>query len=116
MEKLRSISIDYGIMEKLQRVYLTKGFFIWSDVGSWEEVYQLTEKDKEGNAVEGNVYCDMTSDSYVYSPNKFTAIIGMENVIVINTESALLVCRRDHSQDVKKVVDHLKVNKLTEHL
>lgn len=112
--QLKSISIDYGIMEKSTRVYLTKGFFVWSDVGSWEEVYQLTDKDNDGNAKEGNVYCEMTSDSYVYSPDKFTAVVGLENVIVINTDTALLVCRRDHSQDVKKVVDYLKINKFNE--
>ena len=114
--QLRNISIDYGIMEKSSNVYLTKGNFMWSDVGSWEEVYQLSEKDGEGNASKGNVFTDMTVDSLIFSPNKFTAAIGVENLIIINTDDALLVCRRDHSQDVRKVVDHLKINKLTEHL
>jgi mannose-1-phosphate guanylyltransferase len=113
---LRSISIDYGIMEKSKQVYLIKGEFSWSDVGSWEEVYQLTEKNAEGNAMKGNIYADRTIDSYIYSPDKFTAVIGVENLIVINTEDALLVCRRDHCQDVKKIVDHLKINKMIEHL
>ena len=58
----------------------------------------------------------MTVDSLIFSPNKFAAAIGIENLIIINTDDALLVCRRDHSQDVRKVVDHLKINKLTEHL
>ena len=114
--KLRNISIDYGIMEKSQKVYLTKGEFSWSDVGSWEEVYQLSEKNGSGNATVGNVYVDMTIDSYIYSPEKFTAVIGAENLIVINTEDALLICRRDQSQEVKKVVDYLKLNKLSQHL
>lgn len=114
--KLRSISIDYGIMEKSHRVFLTKGKFSWSDVGSWEEVYQLSEKNNDGNALTGNVYSEMTIDSYVYSPNKFTAVLGVDNLIVINTDDALLICRRDQSQEVKKVVDHLKINKLTDHI
>jgi mannose-1-phosphate guanylyltransferase len=114
--QLRNTSIDYGVMEKSNNVYLTKGNFMWSDVGSWEEVYQLSEKDGDGNAINGNVFTDMTVDSLIFSPNKFTAAIGIENLIVINTDDALLVCRRDHSQDVRKVVDHLKINKLTEHL
>jgi mannose-1-phosphate guanylyltransferase len=113
---LRNISIDYGIMEKTNRVYLTKGNFIWSDVGSWEEVYQLSDKDDDGNAVKGNAFTDMTIDTLIYSPNKFTAAIGVENLIIVNTDDAVLVCRRDHSQEVRKVVDHLKINKLTEHL
>lgn len=114
--KLRNISIDYGIMEKSQNVYLIKGEFSWSDVGSWEEVYQLTGKDENGNAVVGNIFTEMTVDSYIYSPDKFASVIGVENLIIINTNDALLVCRRDKSQDVKKIVDHLKINKLTEYL
>jgi mannose-1-phosphate guanylyltransferase len=113
---LRNISIDYGIMEKSKKVFLTKGEFSWSDVGSWEEVYQLSEKNGNGNATIGNIFTEMTVDSYIYSPEKFAAIIGVENLIVINTKDALLVCRRDQTQEVKKVVDHLKINKLTQHL
>ena len=114
--QLKNISIDYGIMEKSQKVFLTKGNFPWSDVGSWEEVYQLTSKDSDGNAKVGNIFTEMTADSYIYSPNKFASVIGLDNVIVINTDDALLVCRRDLSQDVKKVIDHLKINKLKEYL
>ena len=114
--QLRSISIDYGIMEKSQKVFLTKGDFAWSDVGSWEEVYQLSDKLEDGNAVVGNIYLDMTTESYIYSPDKFTAVIGAENLIVINTKDALLICRRDKAQDVKKVIDHLKFNKMNEHI
>jgi mannose-1-phosphate guanylyltransferase len=114
--KLRNISIDYGIMEKSRNVYLTKGEFSWSDVGSWEEVYQLSDKDENGNAIVGNVFTEMTVDSYIYSPEKFTSVIGVDNLIIINSEDALLVCRRDQSQEVKKIVDHLKINKLTEYL
>jgi mannose-1-phosphate guanylyltransferase len=114
--KLRNISIDYGIMEKSQNVYLTKGEFSWSDVGSWEEVYQLANKDDNGNAIVGKVFTDMTVDSYIYSPGKFTSVIGVDNLIIINSDDALLICRRDQSQEVKKIVDHLKINKLTEYL
>ncbi|MHC1737496.1 MAG: mannose-1-phosphate guanylyltransferase [Ignavibacteriaceae bacterium] len=114
--QLRGISIDYGIMEKSHKVYLIKGEFAWSDVGSWEEVYQLTPKDGNGNAVTGKVFLENTKDSFIYSPDKFTAVIGAENLLVINTPDALLVCKREMSQDVKKVVDHLKFNKMNEYL
>ncbi len=105
---MRNISIDYGVMEKSDNVYLVRSEFRWSDVGSWEEVYHLSEKDEQGNAKVGKVYTDLTMDSYIYSPEKFTALIGVENVIVINTNDATLICRRDQAQDVKKVVDFLK--------
>jgi mannose-1-phosphate guanylyltransferase len=113
---LKNISIDYGIMEKSRRVHLIKGEFSWSDVGSWEEVYQLTPKNGDGNAFIGNVFTEMTADTYIYSPDKFAAVIGVENLIVINTPDALLVCRRDQAQEVKKIVDYLKINKFTENL
>lgn len=114
--QLKKISIDYGIMEKSNKVYLTKGSFNWSDVGSWEEVYQLSEKNESGNAVIGKVYTNSVMDSYIYSPDKVTAVIGLDNVIVIHHEDAVLVCRRDNAQDVKEIVDFLKINKMDEYL
>ena len=114
--RLKKISIDYGIMEHSKKVYLIKGNFNWSDVGSWEAVYELSEKDENGNTKVGNVYTEMALDSYVYSPDRLTALIGVDNLIVINDKDALLICRRDRAQDVKKVVDYLIINKLSEHL
>lgn len=111
---VRGISIDYGVMEKATSVYVVKSNFIWSDVGSWEEVYQLSDKNGSGNVSEGNVYIDSTLDSYIYSPEKFTAVIGAENLLVINTKDSLLICRRDKAQDVKKVVEYLKENNHSE--
>lgn len=113
--QMKKISVDYGIMEKSTKVYLTKGFFTWSDVGSWEEVYQLSEKDSNGNAVTGKVYTDGVIDSYIYSPDKFTAVIGVDNLIIINHDDTLLVCRRDKAQDVKNIVEYLKMKKMDDY-
>ena len=113
---LRNISIDYGVMEKSQKVFLVKGDFAWSDVGSWEEVYQLSGKNGDGNATIGKVFAENTIDSYIYSPDKFTAVLGVDNLIVINTKDELLICRRDQTQNVKKIVEYLKINKMNEHL
>lgn len=111
--QLKSISIDYGIMENSRKVFLVKSAFRWSDVGSWEEVYLLSEKDEKGNSFCGDVYSELSNDTYIYSPDKFTAVIGVENLIVINTDDALLVCRRDQAQKVKQVVDSLKMQHKT---
>ena len=113
---LKKISIDYGIMEKSKKVHLIKGNFEWSDVGSWEAVYELSPKDEEGNAKVGQIYTADARDSYIYSPDKFTALIGVENLVVINEKDALLICRRDNAQDVKSVIDYLKINKMNEYL
>jgi len=108
--QLKSISIDYGVMEKSKDVFLTKGDFGWNDVGSWEAVYQLSEKDANENALIGDVYSMESQDNYVFSPQKFTAVIGASNMIIINTKDALLVCNRKNSQDVKSIVEYLKMN------
>lgn len=112
--QLKSISIDYGVMEKAQNVYLTKADFYWNDVGSWEAVYEVAEKDEEGNALIGDVYTEKTFGSYVFSPKKFVATIGVENLIIIDTHEALLVCNRDNAQEVRQIVEYLKMNKRSE--
>ncbi len=113
---LRSISIDYGVMEKSDRVYVMRSTFGWSDVGSWEEVYQLSHKDDNGNCIKGNCFIDDVKNSYIFSEDKFTAVLGLENIIIINSDDALLVASRTHSQDVRKVVDYLKLKKLNDYL
>jgi len=112
--QLKSISIDYGIMEKSKNVYLIQGNFDWNDVGSWEAVYQLSDKDSNQNTKVGDIYTSDTTNSYIFSPSKFTAVIGLENVVIINTRDSLLVCDRSKAQDVKLVVDHLKLNNRNE--
>lgn len=106
--KFESISIDYGIMEKSNNVYVIEGDFGWSDVGSWESVYELSEKDDQGNSRRGDVFPLKTKNSYLYTEDKFTAVIGLEDVVVINLDDSLLVCKRDAAQDVKKVVEFLE--------
>lgn len=112
--QLKSISIDYGVMEKAETVYLTKADFYWNDVGNWEAVYEISEKNEDSNAVFGDVYTANTFGSYIFSPKKFTAAIGISNLIVIDTNDSLLICHRNNAQDVRQVVDYLKMNKRTE--
>lgn len=112
--QLKNISIDYGILEKTSNVAVAKGDFYWNDVGSWEAVYEIAEKNEEGNALIGDVYTERTYGSYIFSPQRFTAAIGVENLIIIDTNDALLVCHRNNAQDVRQIVDYLKMNKRTE--
>lgn len=111
--QLKSVSIDYGVMEKSNCVYLIKGEFDWSDVGSWEEVYLKSPKSENGMVEIGDVFSIKSKDCYV-STKKFSAIVGVENLIVIDTDDSLLVCNRQNAQDVKLVVDYLKLNKKNE--
>jgi len=112
--ELKSISIDYGIMENSNNVRLIKGSFDWSDVGSWDAVYHLLEKDTKGNVGKGDVYFANSNGTYINAGNKFTAVIGVKDLLVINTDDATLVCHRDYAQDVKLIVDYLKMNKKDE--
>lgn len=112
--QLRSISIDYGIMEKTKNAFLIKGSFDWSDVGSWEAVYQLSSKDNNGNVRKGDVFLENTGGSYIHSNGKFTAVIGGKNIIVIDTEDALLICDRERAQEVKHIIDYLRMHKRNE--
>jgi len=107
-KQIKSISIDYGIMEKASNVYLVEGDFGWSDLGSWEQVYRLSKKDSEGNVHNGDVIILDSKDSYVYSSEGVTAVLGVDNLIVVRSGDAVLVCRRDRSEDVKKLVDIMK--------
>ncbi len=112
--EVKSISVDYGIMEKSPYVYMVKGDFNWNDVGSWEAVYQLSNQDENHNTKIGNIFTEKTYSSYIYNPEKFTAVIGLDNLIVIETKDSLLICNRENAQSVKDVVDYLKINNQTE--
>jgi len=114
--QIRSISIDYGVMEKAERVCVLKGEFGWKDVGSWEEVYNIMEKDEEGNAVEGDHMLKDVKGCLIYSPSKLVAVIGLENVIVVQSKDATLICHRSRAQEVRDVVEFLRRKKMSKYL
>lgn len=112
----KSISIDYGVMEHTQNVKVVKGQFSWSDVGSWEEVYRISSKDKSGNAVEGQTLLVESENCLVHSPDHLTTVLGVKNLVVIHTADATLICDRESTQDVKKVVEILLRQKADKYL
>ncbi len=105
---VQSISVDYGIMEHAQNIYLVEGNFDWNDLGSWESVYQVDEKDENGNAVNGEAILLDSGNSYVYSDKGLVAVIGLDDVVVVQEGNAVLVCKRDKTEEVKKIVEQLK--------
>jgi len=113
---MRGISIDYGVMEKAEQVYCIPGDFGWSDIGSWDEVCRQSGKDSSGNTITGKVIQKDTRNSYIYSPDKVVATIGVEDLIIVNTDDALLICKRGQSQDVKEISDYLKRKQMHEYL
>ncbi|GIV62087.1 MAG: mannose-1-phosphate guanylyltransferase [Rhodothermaceae bacterium] len=115
-QKSPRISIDYGVMERADKVYVVPGSFGWSDVGDWRAVYDLSEKDQHGNALQGNVIVHDASRCLVQSDDRLVVLIGTHDMVVVDTEDAVLVCHRDSAQQVKNVVDYLYAHQLTKYV
>lgn len=114
--RLPSVSIDYGVMEKAENVLVIPGDFGWSDLGSWDALWEESSKDANGNVVRGRFIGVDSGDSLVYSPDKLVAIVGVRDIFVVETKDALLICRRDCSQDVRKVVEIIEKQGLRDYL
>ena len=108
---LRSISIDYGVMEKAKNVYVVKVDFSWNDVGSWDAVHEMREKDNNQNVSKGDVIFQEAENNLVYAEGKTVAMIGVDDLVVIDTEDALLIIPRGQSERVKDVVDAFEKEK-----
>ncbi len=107
-KEMPDISIDYAVMESTKKLAMIPLECEWKDVGSWEAVYEISELDDNGNYIMGNVVDLDSKDSLVYSTSKLITTIGLKDIAVVETEDAILVCDRNRSQDVKKIVSHLK--------
>ena len=109
-DKMPNISIDYAIMEKSDKIKMVELESDWNDLGSWKSVYDVSKKDENGNVKIGNVIDIDSKNSLVYSSSKLVATIGLEDVVIVETEDAVLACKSDKAQDVKKIFDTLKNN------
>ena len=112
--KCPNISIDLAVMEKTN-----KGFVIplnagWNDIGSWDAVWKISKKNKEGNFIKGNVYTINSKNCYLRSENRLIASVGINNLIVIETYDAILIANKESAQDVKNLLNELKKNNITE--
>lgn len=108
---IRSISIDYGVMEKASNIWVIPSEFGWSDVGSWDMMKTLHKEDENGNIKLGDTLTLDTTNSIVFSDGQLVATVGVDNLVVVATKDAILVCPKDKAQDVKKIVDKLKEEK-----
>jgi mannose-1-phosphate guanylyltransferase / mannose-6-phosphate isomerase len=103
-----SISLDYAVAERTSRAAVVPADIGWSDIGSWGALWDLGGKDEQGNVAVGDVLLEAARNCYVRSDGMLTAVVGLEDAVVVVTEDAVLAMHRDHAQDVKKVVDRLK--------
>ena len=109
-------SIDYGVMEKAKNIYILSGAFGWDDVGSWLAVGRIKRSNELGNVVNGNVVTVDTRNTTIQGSEKLIAAVGLEDMIVVDSEDALLICEKDHAGDIKKVLENLKICNRTEYL
>jgi len=112
-KKFLATSIDYAIMERTKRSALIPADFSWSDLGSWLALADLLPRDKAGNISRGNCIDIGSSNILAWSDKKLLTTLGLKDLIVVSTNDAVLVCAKDQSQDVKKLVETLKKRKLS---
>jgi mannose-1-phosphate guanylyltransferase/mannose-1-phosphate guanylyltransferase/mannose-6-phosphate isomerase len=110
-----SDSIDYAVMEQTSLAAVVPVDIGWNDVGSWAALWDVQAKDADGNSLRGDVFTLNVQGSLIRSESRIVAAIGVSDLIVVETSDAILVAHKDYSQEVKKVVDHLKLNARSEH-
>lgn len=106
--QIKGDSIDYAVMEKTKLGKIVKLNAGWDDVGSWSALYDISEKDENKNAVKGDVIALDTKNSYIRGGKRTIATIGLDNVVVVDSDDSLLIARMDSIQDVKKVAEVMK--------
>ncbi|WP_295849342.1 mannose-1-phosphate guanylyltransferase/mannose-6-phosphate isomerase [uncultured Xylophilus sp.] len=105
-----SESIDYAVMEHSDRVQVVPLDAGWSDVGAWNSVWQVAPRDADGNVLRGDVIAQGAQGNYVHAEHRLVSVVGVENLVVVETADAVLVAAKDRVQDVKKVVDRLSAD------
>ncbi|MDO4966384.1 MAG: mannose-1-phosphate guanylyltransferase [Lachnospiraceae bacterium] len=103
-----SISIDYGIMEKSENIYVIPGTFGWDDVGSWLAVERIKKVNECGNIVDGNIVSINTKNCIIQGDKKLIATVGLEDLVIVDTEDATLICDKKSTADIKKILEELK--------
>ena len=107
-------SIDYAVMEKTSDAVMIPLDAGWSDVGGWSSLWEISNKDQQGNAVHGDVFLHDTRNTYIRSEHKLIAAIGVDDLVITESDDAILIAHNERVQDVKKVVEHLKEQGRTE--
>jgi mannose-1-phosphate guanylyltransferase/mannose-6-phosphate isomerase len=110
-----SDSIDYAVMEKTDRASVVPLEAEWSDIGAWSSLWEALQKNEEGNVIAGDVFSHDTNQSFLVSQHRMIAAVGVDNLIVVETPDAVLVCSKERAQDVKHIVNQLKENKRSEY-
>ncbi|WP_456288560.1 mannose-1-phosphate guanylyltransferase [Paenibacillus sp. AK002] len=114
--KMPDQSIDYGIMEKATDIYVIPCVFGWDDVGSWTALERISSLDDGGNVIRGNTLNIDTKGCIIESNGKLIATLGIEDLIIVETEDVTLICKKEKAQEIKSLIKELKVQKLEQYL
>lgn len=110
--RTKSISIDYGVMEKADNVHVVLGDFGWSDLGSWSSLHEYHDKDADGNVVDGNAMLYESNDCIIRSPeNKLVVVQGLEGYLVADCDDVLMICNKDDEKKIRSIVNDVKSEK-----
>lgn len=113
----KNVSIDYGIMEKANNVFMLKGDFGWSDLGTWNSLYDIREKDENANVIQGNVITINSKNCYIIGPqDKLILAQGLEGYLVAECDNVLLICEKDKESQFREFIDVVKDKKGSEYL
>lgn len=115
-EKFQSESIDYGIMEKAENIYIIPSTFGWDDVGSWLALERINKTNEFGNLVKGNIITVNTKNSIIQGTEKLIAAVGVKDLIVVDTQDAILICDKESTGEIKKVLENLKICNRNEYI
>lgn len=110
-----SDSLDYAVMERTREACVVAARFRWSDVGSWSALWEVGEKDARGNIARGDTYADRTENCYLRAESRLLAAVGVKDLVIVETDDAVLVAHKDAAQDVKQTVEHLRASNRPEH-
>ena len=111
-----SISIDYGVMEKAESIYVIPGNFGWDDVGSWLAVERIKNPNEAGNIVNGNVVTVNTKNCIIQCDKKLIATVGLEDIVIVDTDDATLICDKASTADIKKILENLRADNKNQYL
>lgn len=111
-----SESVDYGIMEKARHIFIIPGAFGWDDVGSWNAVERIKQTNELGNTVTGNIITIDTKNCIIEGHDKLIAAVGLENLVIVDTEDATLICNKNSTGDIKKILENLRICNRTEYI
>jgi mannose-1-phosphate guanylyltransferase/mannose-6-phosphate isomerase len=110
---MESISIDYAITEKSDKVITIPLNVYWNDVGSWDSIFDMINKDKSGNVIIGDCELLNCTDSFFMSNQRLITAVGIENIVIVETDDIIMVAKKGETQSIKKIADRLKERKAT---